>query len=147
MKLEFQNQSRKPIPRKLLNSVIRLLWRELSRSGVSLPKNKTITLVFLNPPAARRLNSKFRKKNYATDVLSFGGDGQEIWAELVLCPQVLERQAREQGHSFRRELVYMVIHGVLHCLGYDHERGGAEARHMFHLQDQIFRKVISNCKL
>ena len=90
---------------------------------------------------AKKVNFTFRQKNYATDVLSFEGDDQNILGELIICPEVVLRQAREHRLSFREELGYMILHGVLHLLGFDHEKSETEAKRMFALQDRIFDKL------
>lgn len=59
----------------------------------------------------------------------------------MLCPQVVERQAKEHDLSFRDELCYLVLHGVLHLLGFEHEQGGARAKKMYELQDEIFKAI------
>lgn len=102
---------------------------------------KDLTVVFLDPGPAKKLNFQFRQKKYATDILSFMTDSPEELGELVLCPQVLQRQAQEHDLSFKLELSYMLIHGVLHLLGYDHERSEKEAKKMFRIQDQLFDRL------
>jgi probable rRNA maturation factor len=100
-----------------------------------------LTLVFLNKSKARSLNKKFRKRSYATDVLSFSPEaGGEGLGDLVFCPDILIKQAKDQGHSFKKELDYMVIHGFLHLLGYDHEKSRREELKMVKLQDKLFSK-------
>jgi len=101
-----------------------------------------LNLVFLNKSKARALNKKFRKRNYATDVLSFSPEAAgEGLGDLVFCPEVLVKQAKDQGHSFKKELDYMVIHGFLHLLGYDHEKNRREELKMMKLQDKLFAKL------
>jgi probable rRNA maturation factor len=53
----------------------------------------------------------------------------------------LKRQAREHKLSFQHELGYMVLHGILHLLGYDHETSEADAEKMFAIQDEVFEKL------
>jgi probable rRNA maturation factor len=94
----------------------------------------------------KKLNQQFRGRDYATDVLSFEGqglsdDGGAVLGELVLCMPVIKRQAKEHGLSLNEELGYMVLHGILHLLGFDHERTRAEAARMFKVQDEIFAKL------
>jgi probable rRNA maturation factor len=98
---------------------------------------RALLVAFLPEPEARGLNKHYRNKDYATDVLSFGGEGDAL-GELAICPKVISRQARERGLLARQELGYMVLHGFLHLLGYDHERGGRAAARMFRLQDEIW---------
>lgn len=89
----------------------------------------------------RSLNSSFRGKKKVTDILSFSGFESNDLGELVLCGEVIERQAKDHFLSNNQELGYLLIHGVLHLLGYEHEQGGAKAKKMFKLQDQIYDKL------
>jgi probable rRNA maturation factor len=100
-----------------------------------------LTIVFLDTAAAKKLNRQFRGKDYATDILSFEG------GELVLCPQVLKRQAKEHKHSFNAELGYMLIHGVLHLQGFDHEKSKSAAAKMFKIQDQVFDRLCAKFEI
>ena len=100
-----------------------------------------LTIVFLDTAAAKKINCEFRGKNYATDILSFDG------GELVLCPQVLKRQAKEHKHSFNAELGYMLIHGVLHLKGFDHEKSKSAAAKMFKIQDQVFDRLCAKFEI
>ena len=122
MTLELQNLSDHSMPRLWMDRALHFIFQELKKKKIISAKDqrKALDIIFLKAPEAKKLNKKFRNKNYATDILSFAGD-QELFGELVICPQVLEKQAKEHGHSFRAELGYMLIHGVLHLLGYDHE--------------------------
>ncbi len=143
IQLLFVNQSEKPWPRKFVNEWIESVVGQLPATERRRLKKSRLqmTLVFLPEKKARRLNKDYRDRDYATDVLSFPGDGVEELGDLVLCPEVLTRQAREHGLSFRSELAYMVLHGLLHLLGYDHEGDEKKARVMFRLQDRIFHRL------
>ena len=86
----------------------------------------------------RRLNQRFRKRNYATNVLSFpygGGSG-----DVVLCQPVIAREARAQGKSLRAHYAHLVVHGVLHLRGYDHLRK-ADAARMERAEIRILRRL------
>ena len=61
-----------------------------------------------------------------TDVLSFSMD-EEIWGDIVISTEKVIEQAEEYGHSIKRELSYLIVHGILHLLGYDHETPGEQA--------------------
>jgi probable rRNA maturation factor len=101
-----------------------------------------LSVVFVTEVTSKRLNRIFRKKNYPTDVLSFSTAENGVGlGEIVVCPKVLQRQARDQGHSYRKELDYMVIHGFLHLIGYDHEKNKREELKMMTLQDKLFKKL------
>lgn len=78
----------------------------------------------------RRLNREFRSRDYATNVLTFDyARDSLVVADLVLCAPVLEREARESGVALVAHCAHLVVHGVLHARGFDHERA-AQARVM-----------------
>ncbi|MDH4100076.1 MAG: rRNA maturation RNase YbeY, partial [Nitrospirota bacterium] len=94
------------------------------------------------------LNRDYRGKDKTTDVLSFSmHEGEAIPGEetllgdVVISLPVAERQAAEKGHSLEQEVTILLIHGILHLLGYDHERGEEEARKMEGLERQLLKKV------
>ena len=88
-----------------------------------------LTLAFLGTAEARRLNREFRGRDYATNVLTFTFHSRpQVVADIVLCTPVVRREARARGLSLRAHLAHLVIHGVLHAHGYDHERAADAAR-------------------
>lgn len=145
IELNLINESSVSMPKKFLSEWCSAIFKELRRQGFKFLPETELTIVFLNPARAKKLNRDYRSRDYATDVLSFSHagllDGPPSLGDLVLCPQVLQRQAKEQGHSFRRELAFNVLHGILHLLGYDHETGEKDAKLMFALQDKLFAKL------
>lgn len=129
------------IPRKFI-----LLWME-ELTGLMQRKHKIklrgqeISVVFVAESQIQKLNKDFRSKDKATDILSFSGFGDEDLGELVLCGDLVKRQAQEHGLSLKEELGYLLIHGVLHLLGYDHEKNETDAKKMFQLQDELFESL------
>ena len=122
----------------------------LKKTKVSKPKDHEITIAFLEIGPMKKLNRNFRSKNKVTDILSFSGPEPECLGELALCGQVIAQQALTHQISLREELGYLLIHGVLHLLGYEHEKSDKKAKIMFELQDELFetlrKKVIINEK-
>lgn len=98
---------------------------------------------------SRRLNAQYRHKDRATNVLSFAGagrspDGRIFLGELVICAPVVAREAERQRKAPLAHWAHMTVHGVLHLLGYDHERP-VEARKMSLIEIQILDRLgISN---
>jgi probable rRNA maturation factor len=101
-----------------------------------------MSLVFTDSETVKQLNRDYRGVDEPTDVLAFymlpqkeadssfalPPDGVTRLGEVIISyPQAVE-QAKEQGHSTKRELALLIIHGVLHLLGYDHEEAGEEAK-------------------
>lgn len=101
-----------------------------------------VSILVTNDEELHRLNRDFRGVDAPTDVLSFGDDGDEgttfVYApdaprylgDIAVSFERVLAQADEYGHSVQRELAYLVAHGVLHLLGYDHERGPEDAAEM-----------------
>ena len=95
-------------------------------------------LAFISEKQMKQLNHRFRGKNKATDILSFSSLEKGL-GELALCPTVIKKNACMR--SPREETAYMIVHGVLHLLGFDHEKSRLQARQMYRLQDQIFDQL------
>jgi len=90
--------------------------RQLARAGAS----GELSVLLVGDAAMRRLNRSYRGKDRATDVLSFP-QGGGVLGDVVISLQTARRQAREGGWPLSRELRQLVAHGILHCLGHDHE--------------------------
>lgn len=88
------------------------------------------TLRFVAADEGRALNRAYRGKDYATNVLSFVYEEKPVVGDLVICLPVVRREAEEQGKPFKAHLAHMVVHGMLHLQGYDHETGAADAKRM-----------------
>ena len=90
-----------------------------------------VNVVLTNPLNIQRINNEYRNINKPTDVLSFpmlekgeieklDGTYEDILGDIVISIERVKEQAIEYGHSFERELAYMVVHGFYHLMGYDH---------------------------
>ena len=107
-----------------------------------------VAIALVTDPRMRALNRTYRRKDYATDVLSFEGEGRlrqgsgaprRYLGDLVIARGVAARQAREAGHSFQDELRVLALHGLLHLLGYDHDHPSDRGR-MARLEARLRRK-------
>ena len=97
-----------------------------------------VTVRFVDAIEGQTLNRDYRGKDYATNVLSFPYEsGTTLSGDLVLCLPVLEREAQEQGKSLEAHSAHLIVHGMLHLQGYDHETGRAEAKRMEALEREI----------
>jgi probable rRNA maturation factor len=118
----------------------------LSRqAGIKRNARPVVSLRVVGSSAMASLNRRWMGKSYATDVLSFPAPaffrGQGILGELVICGPTLRRQAREQGHPARSELDILLIHGLLHLLGLDHEKSRAQAAVMARWEKKLARRL------
>ena len=98
-------------------------------------KVSDVSVAFVDDDAMKNLNRKFRHKNRTTDVLTFPA---EDGCEIVISLDQARRQARQEKHSLATELRYLLVHGLLHGLGYDHETDDGE---MNELEVDVREKV------
>jgi probable rRNA maturation factor len=87
---------------------------------------RELSVLLVGKAASRRLNAHYRQRDRATNVLSFplpaGAGSSALLGDLVICPAVLRAEALAQHKSVRAHWTHLVVHGVLHLAGYDHER-------------------------
>ena len=95
-----------------------------------------LSLVVCDDGWIRPLNKQWRDKDTATDVLSFPQEDEVVLGDLVISLETAERQALEREHSLQDEVRVLLVHGLLHLLGYDHATEEEYAR-MFALQDEL----------
>jgi probable rRNA maturation factor len=109
-------------------------WPEFAEKVLkAIGSERGATIVFVSDDAIRKLNREFRSKNYATDVLSFPSSAepfeveqQKQLGEVVISVQRAAVQARSNGLSFANEVKQLILHGLLHLSGYDHETDKGE---------------------
>ncbi|MCC6276566.1 MAG: rRNA maturation RNase YbeY [Oligoflexia bacterium] len=147
MNTEICLKIRKPFPVSELRRVVKLLMKEfrnhprLKKAVRDSQNDCLLRIVIVGRTLGLRLNAKFRGKNYPTDVLSFPVDtSHEGLGEIVLCAPVLVSQARRHELRLEQEVAYMLIHGFMHLLGFDHEKSQRNAKKMFKIQDRLFEK-------
>lgn len=123
-----------------LNGVIN---RTLNTLNVN---NAIFSIIFVTPEEIQKLNSEYRKIDRVTDVISFALEDDEdkildlrILGDIYICIDKMLEQAKEYGHSNKRELSFLTVHGLLHLLGYDHQTV-EEEKEMFELQDKILEE-------
>ena len=123
-----------------LNGVIN---RTLNTLNVN---NAIFSIIFVTPEEIQKLNSEYRKIDRVTDVISFALEDDDdkildlrILGDIYICIDKMLEQAKEYGHSNKRELSFLTVHGLLHLLGYDHQTV-EEEKEMFGLQDKILEE-------
>ena len=96
------------------------LIKKWVRATINRPGSLTIR--FVNRTEGQALNSQFRTKAYATNVLTFlyGVSQNELTADIVICMPVVTSEARDQGKAVKAHLAHLVVHGCLHAAGLDH---------------------------
>lgn len=139
--LEIRNeQERVETDDKLVELLEKVTQKALERLGMD--DDPVVSLTFTDDPSIKELNRKWRGVDAPTDVLSFAMEEGEddgfftpegearLLGDVVISLERAAAQADEYGHSFERETAYLLVHGILHLAGYDHEdeAGRAEMR-------------------
>ena len=97
----------------------------------ALVDDAEITVRIVGEKEGRELNKGYRKKDYATNVLTFDyAQEPVVMADLVLCAPVVAREAKEQGKTLAAHYAHLLVHGTLHAQGWDHETSEADAEEM-----------------
>lgn len=126
--IEVNNLTRRFIDKALLEKIALGVLKKEGKEAAGL------SIAFVGAKRAAELNKQYRGKDSVANVLSFpfgkestlseveGSEGEEYLGEIVLCPQQVHKDAKKYGMIFERALAWMFIHGILHLLGYDHEK-------------------------
>jgi probable rRNA maturation factor len=122
--------------KKITAAILKALERSQAELSIALVGDKEM----------RPLNAKYRKKNKTTDVLSFSADSlatakRVLLGDVIISVEQARRQAKERNHSLKREMVILLIHGILHLLGYDHERSPRQAKIMAGLEAKLLNHL------
>ncbi len=125
--------------KKILIEVANCVYSELK-----LNKTLYFDCSFVNLQQITYINNQYRNKNYPTDVISFAlneyDNNINLIGELYICYEKIVEQAKQYHHSFKREICFLFLHGLLHLLGFDHMTVEDELI-MFNLQDKILSKL------
>lgn len=127
--------------RRVIEALVRRTMRAVGRARARC----TLSLAFVGETSIRRLNRTWRGIDRSTDVLSFSYQctATEVDGEIVISVPTARRQAAAIGHSLSDELLFLIVHGLLHIVGYDHERNAREKRRMSALQRRILKRTPS----
>jgi len=103
-----------------------------ARKVLNIQEEDRINVIVSSEGLIKQLNAQYRGKDAGTDVLSFPlGKGEEVTGEIYICWSKVLSQADDYGHSWQREFAYLLVHGLLHLMGYEHgEESNPEMREM-----------------
>lgn len=126
---------------------------EIVLKNAKIKKIRTeIGIAIVGSARMRNLNKKYRGKNKATDVLAFPA-GRNFpparkktlyLGDVVICLSTAKKQAKIKNHSFQKEMTILLIHGILHLLGYNHEKSQKKAEKMNNLEIELLGKIFDN---
>lgn len=160
--LEIHNFTQNEIEEKFLSRVAKVALKT-----VGFKEKAEISLAIVGDGRIRKLNKLYRGKNRVTDVLAFENKsvlpylakafprfkkGQNLEfieppdnikriGEVIICYPRAKKQARRLGHSLKKELTVLLIHGILHLLGYEHEQGEETALKMQEMEKKILAQI------
>jgi probable rRNA maturation factor len=119
--ISYAGRHRTALPRHFVTRCIRH----------ALATDAEITVRIVNVEEGQALNRSYRKKDYATNVLTFDyAQSPVVKADLVLCAPVIAQEAKEQGKTLSAHYAHLLVHGCLHAQGWDHETSLADAHAM-----------------
>ena len=134
--IEINNLTNFAVDKKFFLGVAKKVLKDENREMESL------SIAFVSPEEIRKLNRKYRGKDKPTDVLSFEKvlDLKEEFSEVVVCPEVV-RKNLNHSQTLKKELAKVLIHGILHLLGYNHEISKVQEQMMFKKQNYYLSKI------
>lgn len=128
------------IPARLKSGLVEAAVRETFRAARRIPKGE-VAVRFVSDNDIRSLNRLYRGINKPTDVLSFSAEPPADWGDVIIAAAYAKKEAALRGISMTEELVRLVVHGVLHLMGYDHALKKEGAR-MLSLQEKVVAKFL-----
>ncbi len=123
------------LDKKIVNSLPLYLQKRLP---------KKIKVVAIKDKESRRLNRVYRDKDKTANVLSFRYVPD--YGEILVCPRVIRREAKEQGNTYRYQFAWMILHGMIHLAGMHHEGSKVLERRMTSLEEKVLAKLFGNNK-
>ena len=140
MKVQIVNNSEQVVNELDLTQWICKVCDELKDREVQ-PKllYKNLVLAFVSEKEIQKLNKTFRGRDSVTDILSFSAVEEDSLGEIALCLPIINKKT-PKDFSQKEWLYYLILHGILHLLGFEHENKGDQK--MYQLQDAVFSKLI-----
>jgi len=116
-----------------VSKIVKLVPANVKRK---LPKK--ISIIKVDERTARELNHRYRRKNKPANVLSFRYSSE--YGEVVLCPAVIQREAKRQGNSYSYQKRWMTVHGLLHLAGVHHEKSAKARKRFEEIENRILKE-------
>ncbi len=105
-------------------------------------EDRELSILLADDVTLRELNRRFRNLDRPTDVLSFPMDDPILLGDVAISLDRVRAQAPLYGVSEEEELLRLLVHGILHLAGYDHEKGGPEAQRMMKRQEELVKRLM-----
>lgn len=147
MNYEFINQSQESSWKNYKHYVDQIVLKTVS--VLELDKQYDFSIILVTPEAIQNINLEYRNIDRVTDVISFASQDDMSFlniesdielGDIFINVQAIRNQAKDYGHSLKREFCFLVTHGILHLLGYDHITPDDEKK-MLDLQEEILYEI------
>ncbi|MBT4277453.1 rRNA maturation RNase YbeY [Candidatus Falkowbacteria bacterium] len=131
---EVNQKAGRKIPKDFFNNIIKTSFKILKI------KKANVSIAIVKEEDIKKANKIYRHKDKVTDVLSFIYEKNPLEGEILLCYKKVSEQAKEKGHSLNQETKILLIHGLVHLVGYDHKKK-RQANEMKQIEAMILKKI------
>lgn len=136
MAINLINETQERIKKSFVENIVKKAFELLNLKRVS------VSIVFVKSEDIRNYNKNFRNTDRVTDVLAFPSQGLKGYlGDIIICPEVVKENAAEYKVSFEEELTRVIVHGILHLIGY-RDYTEEEKREMFEVQESLVRNIV-----
>jgi len=151
MIIHIENQTENPISVED-NFIKKIIATTLERSKWNSNEDYEVSVIFVDRDEIRQINNDYRKIDRATDVISFSyreGEGAQfagmMLGDLAICPEIVKKHSGDYGTELGIEMSFVIIHGILHLLGFDHVKK-TDREKMREMEDVIMKELFENWK-
>ncbi len=116
-----------------------MYWRRFLPKNLGKKLPRKIKIVEVPVKEAKKLNFIYRERNKPANVLSFFYNSD--YGEILVCPAIVRQEAQKQGHSFKYQMTWMILHGMIHLAGFHHEKSGKAAALVFQIEQKMLKKL------
>ena len=136
--IEINNLTTSRVDEDFLKKTAKMVLEGEHPSKGRVPEEVNLSIALVGQGRMRELNKKYRKKNRVTDVLAFPYSDS---GEVIVCLKEVKKNAKKYDTTFEKELSKVLIHGILHLLGYNHEKSEVQAKKMEEKENYYFEKL------
>ena len=136
--IEINNLTTSRVDEDFLKKTAKMVLEGEHPSKGRVPEEANLSIALVGQGRMRELNKKYRKKNRVTDVLAFPYSDS---GEVIVCLKEVKKNAKKYDTTFEKELSKVLIHGILHLLGYNHEKSEVQAKKMEEKENYYLEKL------
>jgi len=136
--IEINNLTTSRVDEDFLKKTAKMVLEGEHPSKGRVPEEVNLSIALVGQGRMRELNKKYRKKNRVTDVLAFPYSDS---GEVIVCLKEVKKNAKRYETTFEKELSKVLIHGILHLLGYNHEKSEVQAKKMEEKENYYLEKL------